>query len=88
MSGYGWLELVFFFVLLAISTPLLSSYMAKVCSNGKAPGGRFFLPVERVSSHPGACLAWWCRAHGGDRSHSSVVPAGQGMVWSISCAPG
>jgi potassium-transporting ATPase potassium-binding subunit len=47
MSLQSWLEILFFFVLLAISTPLLGSYMAKVYSNEKAPGDRFFLPVER-----------------------------------------
>jgi potassium-transporting ATPase potassium-binding subunit len=47
MSGYSWLELLFLFVLLAISTPLLGSYMAKVYGGGKAPLDRFFLPVER-----------------------------------------
>ena len=47
MSAQSWLEIIFFFVLLAISTPLLGSYMAKVYSNGKAPGDRFFLPIER-----------------------------------------
>jgi K+-transporting ATPase ATPase A chain len=34
--------------LLVISTPLLGSYMAKVFQNKKAPGDRFFLPVERL----------------------------------------
>jgi len=33
---------------LAISTPLLGSYMAKVFQNKKAPGDRVFLPIERV----------------------------------------
>jgi potassium-transporting ATPase potassium-binding subunit len=47
MSGQSWLELVFFFALLAVSTPLLGNYMAKVYQNGKAPGDRVFLPVER-----------------------------------------
>ena len=47
MSAASWLELVFFFVLLAISTPLLGNYMAWVYSNEKAPGNRVFLPVER-----------------------------------------
>jgi potassium-transporting ATPase potassium-binding subunit len=47
MSAQSWLELVFFFALLAISTPLLGSYMAKVYGNAKAPGDRFFLPIER-----------------------------------------
>jgi len=34
--------------LLAISTPLLGSYMAKVYGGGKAPGDRIFHPVERL----------------------------------------
>jgi potassium-transporting ATPase potassium-binding subunit len=47
MSWQSWMEILFFFALLAISTPLLGNYMAKVYSNGKAPGDRFFLPIER-----------------------------------------
>jgi K+-transporting ATPase ATPase A chain len=47
MSATNWLELIFLLVLLAISTPLLGSYMAKVYGGGKAPGDRVFLPVER-----------------------------------------
>jgi K+-transporting ATPase ATPase A chain len=35
-------------VLLVISTPLLGSYMAKVFQNKKAPGDRFFAPIERL----------------------------------------
>ena len=35
-------------VMLAISTPLLGSYMAKVFQNKKSPGDRFFKPVERL----------------------------------------
>jgi K+-transporting ATPase ATPase A chain len=34
--------------MLVISTPLLGSYMAKVFTNKKAPGDRFFKPVERL----------------------------------------
>ena len=34
--------------MLAISTPLLGSYMAKVFQNKKSPGDRFFKPVERL----------------------------------------
>ncbi len=48
MSWESWAEILFFFALLAISTPLLGSYMAKVYSNEKAPGDRFFLPIERA----------------------------------------
>ena len=47
MTSYGWLTLLFLGALLALSTPLLGNYMAKVYSNGPAPGDRFFLPVER-----------------------------------------
>jgi potassium-transporting ATPase potassium-binding subunit len=36
-------------VMLAVSTPLLGNYMAKVFTNKKAPGDRLFLPVERLS---------------------------------------
>ena len=46
MTGYGWLTLLSFGVLLAISTPLLGNYMAKVYGNRAAPGDRFFLPIE------------------------------------------
>ncbi len=34
--------------MLVISTPLLGSYMAKVFTNKKAPGDRFFKPFERL----------------------------------------
>jgi K+-transporting ATPase ATPase A chain len=42
------IEVVILVVLLAISTPLLGSYMATVFSNKKAPGDRVLLPVERL----------------------------------------
>jgi len=47
MSTAAWPELVALIVLLAISTPLLGNYMAKVYGGGHAPGDRVFLPVER-----------------------------------------
>ena len=47
MSGAAWMQLAFLLVLLAISTPLLGSYMAKVYGGGRAPADRFFLPIER-----------------------------------------
>jgi Potassium-transporting ATPase A subunit len=47
MTGYGWLTLLFIAALLALSTPLLGNYMAKVYGNQAAPGDRFFLPIER-----------------------------------------
>jgi K+-transporting ATPase ATPase A chain len=48
MSGSGWLQLFAIVALLAISTPLLGTYMAKVYGSKKAPGDRVFLPVERL----------------------------------------
>ncbi|HEY4938947.1 MAG TPA: potassium-transporting ATPase subunit KdpA [Actinomycetota bacterium] len=48
MSATNWLEIGALLVLLAISTPLLGGYMAKVYGGGKAPGDRFFLPIERA----------------------------------------
>jgi K+-transporting ATPase ATPase A chain len=47
MSVSSWLEILAVVVLLAISTPILGNYMAKVYGNQAAPGDRFFLPVER-----------------------------------------
>ncbi len=43
------IEVVILVVLLAVSTPLLGNYMAKVFTNKKAPGDRLFLPVERLT---------------------------------------
>jgi potassium-transporting ATPase potassium-binding subunit len=43
------IELVILIVMLAVSTPLLGNYMAKVFTNKKAPGDRMFLPVERLT---------------------------------------
>jgi potassium-transporting ATPase potassium-binding subunit len=53
MSGAAWLQLIALLVLLAISTPLLGSYMAKVYGatadgHDKAPGDRLFHPIERL----------------------------------------
>src|SRR5690348_7637928 len=48
MSGAAWAQLIALIVLLAISTPLLGSYLAKVYGGGKAPGDRIFHPVERL----------------------------------------
>ncbi len=47
MTLSSWLEILFFLGLLALSTPILGTYMAKIYSNGPAPGDRVFLPVER-----------------------------------------
>jgi len=48
MSATNWIELIFVIALLALSTPVLGSYMAKVYGGGKAPGDRFFLPIENA----------------------------------------
>jgi len=48
MSASSWLEIIFFLALLAVSTPLLGDYMAKIYQGGKAPGDRFFLPIENL----------------------------------------
>ena len=48
MTSAAWAELLVLIALLAISTPLLGSYMAKVYGGKKAPGDRVFLPVENA----------------------------------------
>ncbi len=48
MTAAGWTQLAFVVVLLAISTPLLGSYMAKVYGSRRAPGDRVFLPLEKA----------------------------------------
>ena len=53
MTAAGWLQLLTLLTLLAVSTPLLGAYMAKVYGpaeggNRRAPGDRIFLPVERA----------------------------------------
>jgi K+-transporting ATPase ATPase A chain len=47
MTAAAWAQVVVLLALLAISTPLLGSYMAKVYAGGKAPGDRVFGPGER-----------------------------------------
>ena len=47
MTIGGWLQLLALIVLLAVSVPILGSYMAKVFGGKKAPGDRFFSPIER-----------------------------------------
>jgi len=42
------IEVVVLVVLLAISTPILGNYMAKIFENKKAPGDKVFGPVERL----------------------------------------
>ena len=48
MTLSGWGQLALLIVLLAVTTPLLGSYMAKVYGGGKAPGDKVFDPVERT----------------------------------------
>jgi K+-transporting ATPase ATPase A chain len=48
MTAASWVQLLVLIVLIAISTPLLGGYMAKVYGNKKAPGDRVFLLLERA----------------------------------------
>jgi len=48
MTAAAWTQVLVLLGLLAISTPLLGSYMAKVYGGGRAPGDRVFRPVERA----------------------------------------
>ena len=48
MTAAAWIEVLALIAALAISTPLLGNYMAKVYGAKKAPGDRVFLPVERA----------------------------------------
>jgi K+-transporting ATPase ATPase A chain len=48
MSAAGWLQFVVLGVLIAISTPILGTYMYRVYFTDKAPGDRFFKPVENL----------------------------------------
>jgi potassium-transporting ATPase potassium-binding subunit len=47
MDGAGWGFIIALAAFTAITTPLLGRYMARVYGDGKAPGDRFFLPIER-----------------------------------------
>ena len=42
------IEFLVLIALLAVSTPLLGNYMARIFENGRAPGDRVFRPVERL----------------------------------------
>ena len=48
MTAAAWTQLLVLIALLAISTPLLGTYMARVYGDGRAPGDRVFGPVERL----------------------------------------
>lgn len=43
------IDIVVLVGLLAVSTPVLGTYMARVFANKRAPGDRVFLPVERLA---------------------------------------
>ena len=50
MSATGWFQLVLLLVVLAITVPPLGRYLAAVYdtpADGKAPGERFFGPIDR-----------------------------------------
>src|ERR1035441_5832101 len=54
------IDVVILVVLLAISTPLLGSYMAKVFQNKKAPGDRVRLPRRTVGAGVGPIVVTSC----------------------------
>jgi len=45
MSGAAWLQFLALVALVAVSTPLLGGYMAKVFGGAAAPGDRVFDPI-------------------------------------------
>ena len=48
MAAAAWVQLGILVALIAVTTPLLGRYLAKVYGGGRAPGDRIFLPVERA----------------------------------------
>ncbi len=48
MTAAAWMQLIVLIALLAISTPLLGNYMARVYTDGKSFGWRVFHPLERL----------------------------------------
>ncbi len=48
MRASEWIQFIALAALLIVSTPIAGAYMAKVYSNGRAPGDRVFGPIERL----------------------------------------
>jgi len=48
MRASEWIQFLALAALLIVSTPIAGAYMAKVYSNGRAPGDRVFGPIERL----------------------------------------
>ncbi len=48
MSGSNWLQLAVLIALLLVTTRVLGAYLAAVFGEGRAPGDRFLLPLERL----------------------------------------
>jgi len=48
MTLNDWVQLLILLLALALSVPILGSYMAQVFGGGRAPGDRVFTPIERV----------------------------------------
>jgi K+-transporting ATPase A subunit len=44
----SWLQFAVLIVLLLVAAPVLGRYIARVYGDGRAPGDRLFLPVERL----------------------------------------
>ena len=77
MQGSDWAQIVVVVLLLAISVPLLGSYMAKVYGDGPAPGDRLFAPpsgssIASAASTPTASSAGPCTRSRCSRSASSA----------------
>jgi K+-transporting ATPase ATPase A chain len=47
VTANAWLQLLAVIAALAVSTPLLGNYMARVYTDGRSPGHRFFHAIER-----------------------------------------
>src|SRR5436305_92829 len=48
MTAAAWLQLALLVALVAVSTPVVGAYMAKVFGGGRAPGDRLLAPLERA----------------------------------------
>ena len=48
MRAPEWIQFIALTALLIVSTPIIGAYMAKVFTNGRAPGDRVFGPIERL----------------------------------------
>jgi hypothetical protein len=52
MSIHGWLKVAILLALVAISTPILGNYLARLYTGQKVWGDRLWRPIERGSGRP------------------------------------